>query len=126
MSTLPRTGFYDMAGDSKVAKLSAFLFDNDNPTYAWVLLLSFLALLGVRTAQLGGLGAGLIGQTSRETRLILALLLLWTLFILLVNGPIASAKYRLPIEPLSAVTAGFAFLMARDWLRRRAARRRAQ
>ncbi len=126
VSTLPRTGFYDMAGDSKVAKLSAFLFDNDNPTYAWVLLLSFLALLGVRTAQLGGLGAGLIGQTSRETRLILALLLLWTLFILLVNGPIASAKYRLPIEPLSAVTAGFAFLMARDWLRRRAARRRAQ
>ena len=126
VSTLPRTGFYDMAGDSKVAKLSAFLFNNDNPTYAWVLLLSFLALLGVRAAQLWGLGAGLIGQTSRETRLILALLLLWTLYILLVNGPIASAKYRLPIEPLSAIPAAFAWLTVQGWFQRRALRRQAQ
>ena len=126
VSTLPRTGFYDTAGDSKVAKLTAFLFSNDNPTYAWVLLLSLLALLAVRAAQLWGLGVGLLGRTSRETRLILALLLLWTLYILLVNGPIASPKYRLPIEPLSAISAAFAFLSARDWLRRRATRRRAQ
>jgi len=126
VSTLPRTGFYDMAGDSKVAKLSAFLFDNDNPTYAWVLLLSFLALLGLRAAQLWGLGAGLIGRTSRETRLILALLLLWTFYILLVNGPIASPKYRLPIEPLSAILAAFAWLTVQGWFQRRAPRRREQ
>jgi len=123
VSSLPRTGFYDMAGDSKVEKLTAFLFRNDNPTYDWVLLLSFLALLTIRAAQLWGLGGGLFGQTSRETRLILAFLMLWVLYILLVNGPIASPKYRLPIEPLSAISSAFAFLTARDWLQRCAARR---
>lgn len=125
VSTLPRTGFYDVAGDGKVAKLSAFLFNNDNPTYAWVLLLSLLALLAARAAQICGLGYGLLGQASREARLILALLMLWALYILVINGPIASPKYRLPIEPLSAICAAFAFHAARDWLARRAARRRA-
>ncbi|SVC64030.1 uncharacterized protein METZ01_LOCUS316884, partial [marine metagenome] len=28
---------------------------------------------------------------------VLLLLLLWTLYILIINGPIASPKYRLPI-----------------------------
>ena len=119
VSSLPRTGFYDMAGDSKVEKLIAFLFRNDNPTYAWILLLSFLALLALRAAQFWGLASGLLGQTSQEARLILAFLMLWVLYILLVNGPIASPKYRLPIEPLSAISAAFAFVATRDWLHRR-------
>lgn len=119
VSSLPRTGFYDMAGDSKVEKLIAFLFRNDNPTYAWILLLSFLALLALRVAQFWGLASGLLGQTSQEARLILAFLMLWVLYILLVNGPIASPKYRLPIEPLSAISAAFAFVATRDWLHRR-------
>ncbi len=126
VSSLPRTGFYDMAGDNKLEKLSAFLLRNDNPTYAWVLIVSFLALLAVRAGQLFGLGRGLLSQTSRETRIILVLMLLWTAYILLVNGPIASPKYRLPIEPFSAICAGFAYLAWRDWISRHAVRRRAR
>ncbi len=125
VSNLPRTGFFDMPGDSKWQKMSAFLFDNDNPTYGWVLLLGFLTLLAVRATQLGGLARGLINRTSREVPILLALMALWMLYILLVNGPIASPKYRLPIEPFTVILGAFALLWARDWLTRRAARRRA-
>ena len=133
VSSLPRTGFYEMAGDSKLGKLSAFLFHNDNPTYAWVLLITFLALLAVRAGQLFGLGHGLFrrrGSESmmerREVRIVLILLLLWTLYILIVNGPIASPKYRLPIEPFAAILGAYALLAAGDWIRRRAAERQAR
>ena len=133
VSNLPRTGFYDMPGDSKLDKLSAFMFRNDNPAYARILIVTFLTLLAVRAGQLMGLGFGLFqrkpGQTAeerREVRIVLLLLLLWTLYILIVNGPIASPKYRLPIEPFGAICGGYALIAAGDWLRRRAARRRAQ
>ena len=36
-------------------------------------------------------------------RIALLLLLGWIAFILLINGPIASAKYRLPIEPAMGI-----------------------
>jgi len=126
VSSLPRTGLYDMAGDGKLDKLSAFLFRNDNPTYAWVLIVSFLALLAVRAGQLFGLGHRLWRHASRETVVIIALLLLWTVYILLVNGPVASPKYRLPIEPVAVLFAAFAIVAWRDWFTRRAARRQAR
>ena len=133
VSNLPRTGFYDMAGDSKLEKLSAFLFRNDNPIYGWVLIVTFFALLAVRAGQLIGLGHGMFqrrrGETQierREVRVVLILLLLWTLYILLVNGPIASPKYRLPIEPFGAICAAYALFAGADWIRRRAARRQAR
>ncbi len=133
VSNLPRTGFYDMAGDSKLDKLSTFLFRNDNPAYAWVLIVTFFTLLAVRAGQLIGLGHGLFqrqpGQITaerREVRVVLILLLLWTLYILIVNGPVASPKYRLPIEPFGAICGAYALLAAGDWFRRRAARRQAQ
>jgi len=133
VSDLPRTGLYEMAGDSKFEKLSNFLFRNDNPTYAWVLIVTFLALLAVRTGQLLGLGHGLFqrrdGHTTaerREVRIVLILLLLWTLYILIVNGPIASPKYRLPIEPFGAICGAYALLAGGDWLKRRASQRQAR
>lgn len=133
VSSLPRTGFYEMAGDSKLGKLSAFLFDNDNATYAWVLIITFFALLAVRAGQLFGLGHGLFrrrGNESmmerREVRIVLILLLLWTLYILIVNGPIASPKYRLPIEPFAAILGAYALVAVGDWIRRRAAGRQAR
>jgi len=133
VTNLPRTGFYETAGDSKLGKLSAFLFDNDNPTYAWVLIITFLALLAVRAGQLFGLGHGLFrrrGSESmmerREVRIVLTLLLLWTLYILLINGPIASPKYRLPIEPFAAILGAYALVAVGDWIRRRATGRQAR
>ncbi len=133
VSNLPRTGFYDITGDGKLDKISTFIFRNDNPAYAWVLVVTFLSLMVVRAGQLMGLGVGLFqrthGQTTaerREVRIVLLLLLLWTLYILIINGPIASPKYRLPIEPLSAICGAYALIAAGDWLRRRAVRRQAR
>ncbi|MFP6777890.1 MAG: phospholipid carrier-dependent glycosyltransferase, partial [Alphaproteobacteria bacterium] len=93
VSNLQRTGFYDITGDGKLDKLSTFMFRNDNPAYAWVLVVTFLSLMVVRAGQLMGLGHGLFQQTHgkttakrREVRIVLLLLLLWTLYILIVNG----------------------------------------
>ena len=125
VSNLPRTGFFDMPGNNKWQKILTFLFDNDNPTYGWVLLLGFLILAMMRAAQLGGFVQGILTRTSREVLVLLALLSLWMLYILLVNGPIASPKYRLPIEPFTVILGAFALLRTKDWFARRAAQRRA-
>lgn len=102
---MPRTGFYGTQGDGKLDKIIAFLFRNDNPTYAWVLLIATFGTLAFRALQLRGawrwLGAGLTGN-----RLMLAsglLCLAWIGYVLAINGPVASAKYRAPIEPAMAV-----------------------
>jgi hypothetical protein len=54
----------------------------------------------------------------RQRRILPALLLLggWCVFVLLVNGPIASPKYRLPIEPVLMVATGAGFVQLRIWL----------
>jgi hypothetical protein len=60
-------------------------------------------LIVVRLLQLAGLAA-----LIRTGQNYLGLLVLagWCAFILLVNGPIASPKYRLPMEPALAVLTG--------------------
>jgi len=126
VNKLPRTAFFDMPGKSKWQKMSAFLFDNDNPTYGWVLLLGFFVLVAVRAAQLGGFARGIFVQRSREVRTLLALMALWMIYILLVNGPIASPKYRLPIEPFTVILSSFGFIWIKDWLARRDVQRRAE
>ncbi len=101
VAALPRTGFYDTPGAGKGEKIVNFLFANDNPTYAWILLVSLVGLVLSRLVQLGGVVS--LARRSREVLVALLLLLGWIAFILLINGPIASAKYRLPIEPAMAV-----------------------
>lgn len=108
---LPRTGFYATPGATKLEKISAFLFHNDNRLYGWVLLLGVAGVALCRLIQLRGLARAL--RAGPETRLAVLLLLLWIGFILAVNGPIASAKYRLPAEP------AFAVLLALGLARRR-------
>ena len=101
VAALPRTGFYDTPGTGKGEKIVNFLFANDNPGYAWILLVSLVGLVLARLVQLGGVVS--LARRGREVRVALLLLLGWVAFILLINGPIASAKYRLPIEPAMAV-----------------------
>lgn len=101
VSSLPRTGFYDTPGASKLVKVWNFLFRNDNPAYAWILIVSVVGVGVVRLIQLYGFARLL--ATDRQTRVALLALTGWVLYILLINGPIATAKYRLPIEPAMAV-----------------------
>jgi 4-amino-4-deoxy-L-arabinose transferase-like glycosyltransferase len=109
--TLPRTGFYDTPGTSMPEKIWNFLFRADNKLYAWLLLIGIAGVAVLRLIQL----TGLIG-ILRHDGVTAPLLLLggWVAFILLVNGPIASPKYRLPMEPALTVMAAAGFVTIRD------------
>lgn len=122
---LPRTGFLDAPGETKLAKIRGYLFANDNPTYAWIMILTGVGAIALRLVELFGLGLVARARGAASARLwrtSLAVLLLWAGYVLAVNGPIASAKYRLPIEPLAAL--GLAMVIA-ALLDRRAQRHRA-
>jgi 4-amino-4-deoxy-L-arabinose transferase-like glycosyltransferase len=104
VATLPRTGFYGTTGATLTEKVWNFLFRSTNPTYALILIAGALGLACVRIIQL----AGMFAILRRESRNIALVLLLagWCGFILLVNGPVASPKYRLPMEPALDILAG--------------------
>ncbi len=96
--TLPRTGFYATEGESKLDKMVNFLFRNDNKTYAWLLVIGSAITLALRLAQAWGLWR-LLRAGDRVVLASTLLLLAWIGFVLAINGPIASAKYRSPAEP---------------------------
>jgi len=106
VSSLPRTGFYATPGTSMPDKVFNFLFRSDNAIYAWTILLGILGLAVMRLIQLLGLLALVV---ERKNWTVLLLLLFWVAFILAVSGPVASPKYRLPIEPVLMVLMGAGF-----------------
>lgn len=113
IAQLPRTGFYATPGNSIFAKIGNFLFHSDNAAYAWALLLGVAGVGVVRLIQL----LGLFGFVRDRTAWSLVIpLLLWCGFILAANGPVASPKYRLPLEPVLCVLTGAGIVL----LRRRA------
>ena len=106
ISSLPRTGFYATPGTSMPDKILNFLFHSDNAIYAWTLILGIAGVTLMRLIQLVGLSA-LVGEPNNLA--ILLLFFFWILFILAVSGPVATPKYRLPIEPVLMVLAGAGF-----------------
>lgn len=103
VSALPRRGFYDTPGANFWAKLQAFLFGSGNTLYAWLLMLGILGVAAFRLVQL----VGLVSLLRRGANVAGLLLLAgWVAYVLLLNGPVASPKYRLPIEPALAVLTG--------------------
>ncbi|MGH7003270.1 MAG: hypothetical protein ACREIP_04920, partial [Alphaproteobacteria bacterium] len=117
VSNLPRTGFYDTPGAGLPEKLWNFLFGPGNRLYAWLIGAGLLGVAVFRLVQI----IGLIALLRRRANLPgLMLLVGWCLYILLLNGPIASPKYRLPLEPVLAVLSGAG---AAALLRRRGSRK---
>ena len=116
--SLPRTGFYATPGATPLEKVGNFLFRSSNALYAWIVLAGIAGLAAVRLVQLIGFFAML---RRPEHWPILLLLVSWIVYILLVNGPVASPKYRLPIEAPLMVFAGAGFVSLRHWRRRRVA-----
>jgi 4-amino-4-deoxy-L-arabinose transferase-like glycosyltransferase len=114
VAQLPRKGFYATQGSSIVEKVFNFIFRSDNRTYAWVLLLGVAGVALVRLLQLVGLVA-----VVRLAPAAAILVVLWVSFVLAVNGPVASPKYRLPVEPVLCLLTGAGFVALRDWHRRR-------
>ncbi|MBI4366870.1 MAG: glycosyltransferase family 39 protein [Deltaproteobacteria bacterium] len=103
VSQLPRTGFYATRGDTALEKIENFLFRSDNAIYAWILLAGIAGVATMRLLQLAGAFALLRAGANPWIMLLFAG---WCLYILLANGPIASPKYRLPIEPVLTVLTG--------------------
>lgn len=103
VARMPRTGFYATEGRSVPEKIVNFLFHSDNAAYGWILLFGVAGVGAIRLIQLFGLVALL---RNRSCWPIMVLFVLWSGFILAVNGPVASPKYRLPIEPVLCVLTG--------------------
>jgi 4-amino-4-deoxy-L-arabinose transferase-like glycosyltransferase len=114
VAQLPRTGFFATPGSSAVEKVFNFMFRSDNAAYAWALLLGIAGVAIVRLLQLIGLVA--IARIAPAASI---LVVLWVSFVLAVNGPVASPKYRLPVEPALCLLTGAGFVALRDWWLRR-------
>jgi hypothetical protein len=110
IAQLPRIGFYATHGETIFEKIGNFLFHSDNAAYAWALLLGVAGVALVRLVQLCGLIAFI---RDRNAWPIAILLVLWVGFILAANGPVASPKYRLPIEPVLCVLTGAGYALLR-------------
>jgi 4-amino-4-deoxy-L-arabinose transferase-like glycosyltransferase len=115
---LPRIGFYATPGDTPLEKIGNFLFRSSNAIYAWIVLAGIAGLAAIRLVQLIGFFAVL---RRPEHWPILLLLSSWIVYVLLVNGPVASPKYRLPIEAPLMVFTGAGFVSLSRWRRRRTA-----
>lgn len=103
LAQMPRIGFFATPGDGMLERIVNFLFRSDNSVFAWSTVVGVVGVMAFRLLQLKGL-AELFSR--RDCLAPTALLLSWIAFIILVSGPIASPKYRLPIEPALMVLAG--------------------
>jgi len=97
---ISHSSFYETTGDNFLGKVFNFLTLEDNRSYVLVMGLSFLGVAGF--VLLAGVGVVVaFHRLPAET----VILCVWVCCILALNGPIASPKYRLPIEPVWMVLA---------------------
>jgi 4-amino-4-deoxy-L-arabinose transferase-like glycosyltransferase len=115
VSRLPRTGFYGTPGGSFVEKVLNYAFRSGNTTYGWLLILGTIGLAAIRSVQAIGLWA-LSLERRHWPKLVFAAS--WVVFLLLLNGPIASPKYRLPLEPLFNILTGAGIASICAWRKR--------
>ena len=108
---LPRTGFYATQGDGPLDKAVNFVWRNDNATYARWLVAGAAVELPLKLLALAGFLAALVRPRARLAAAVLAG---WVVFLLAIYGPVASAKYRLPAEPVFAAFSALALLALRD------------
>ena len=95
--SLPRTSFYDTPGVDLEDKVWNYLFNNEGGTYKAILLVSGAAMPFWVVLGIAGIFIGLHRQP--KAALPVLLLVLWAGFTLMLNGPVVSPKYRLPMEP---------------------------
>ncbi len=102
---IQRIGFYETEGETPLSKMRNFIAESSTARYlAWM---AGGALTEWPVRLLGVIGLWLLLR-NRERRAPAIFAVAWIGFILAVQGPVASAKYRLPIEPIAMVLAGVA------------------
>jgi 4-amino-4-deoxy-L-arabinose transferase-like glycosyltransferase len=103
VSSLPRIGFYDTKGDNLTEKIWNYLFSNEGSAYAAILLASGVSM--PVWGLLGIAGAGIAVFRIPGATIPAVLFILWAGYVLALNGPVVSPKYRLPLEPVWIVFA---------------------
>lgn len=116
VSNLPRTGFFATTGSSLPEKIWNFLFRSGSALYAWILICGAIGVAAFRLLQLAGFIALL---RRREAWPALLLFAMWTGYVLAINGPVASPKYRLPVEPVLMVLTGAGLCELKRWRKAR-------
>lgn len=111
ISQLPRPGFYNTPGNSFLDKAFNYAFHSGQPVYTWFLLIGSAGLALMRVMQFFGF-ITLARRPANWPALLLAVS--WCGYILLINGPVASPKYRLPLEPLFNVLTGAGLIALYD------------
>ena len=115
LSQLPRTGFYEPIGSSFLGKVFNFVTQSSSRLYASALLLGSVGILIMRIIQIVGF---IELMRDRKHWPALAKFIFWIGFILMASGPIASPKYRLPIEcVLSTLTGAGLYRLGAKWRR---------
>lgn len=104
---MPHQGFFATTGATSTRKIINYLFHSESARYGWFLIIGIVGVMIMRVIQL--VGNAVMLRHHRQLP-VLGLFGLWTVYILVVNGPIASPKYRLPIEPPLMVFAGVGLL----------------
>ncbi|MBI1245681.1 MAG: hypothetical protein GC202_11800 [Alphaproteobacteria bacterium] len=102
---LPRTGYYSTVGQTPVEKVRNFLTLSSSRTYLLWLAAGISVEWPVRAIALAGL---VLLLSRRETRGAGLFAILWIGYVLVIQGPVASAKYRLPVEPIFVAAAAYA------------------
>ena len=96
---LPKPSFYNTAGTSLWERARAYLFDNPG-LYQLVLVLGLLAMLPF--LMLEAIGFVMLARRMPWAALFAGAVLA---YFLVLNGPVASPRYRLPLEPVLLVLA---------------------
>jgi Dolichyl-phosphate-mannose-protein mannosyltransferase len=96
---LPKPSFYNTAGTSLWERARAYLFDNPG-LYQLLLVLGLLAMLPF--LMLEAIGFVMLARSMPWAALFAGGVLA---YFLVLNGPVASPRYRLPLEPVLLVLA---------------------
>ena len=99
---LPKPSFYNTPGQTLLVKAYNYIFDNPE-LYQYLLVVGLLSMLPFLILQAAGLL--LLFRAYPRAAVCAASILV---YFLVINGPVANAKYRLPMEPVLIVLTAIA------------------
>jgi len=108
---IPHSSFYQTSGDSFLKQTSNFLFKNSNLFYSFLIISSLILTLIFRVIQLHGFFC-----IAKYYRVEFMFFLVTILYFLIINGPIGSAKYRIPFEPILIIYLAFSIAALKNYL----------
>ncbi len=112
----PPTFFSAMPGHTISERIRNFVTVNEGNLFMLFWAIAQATLLLSRGVQLVGVGAGLVRP---ETRPYVLFLVMTVAYFLVVSGPVADPKYRIPMEPALLILFSLGLYSMFDWVRAR-------